>query len=119
MSDDESPITFTRERAEAVRSTDLLDRRKLAQLGVPTIVRLWAQWGIPLTIIPGDYWVQDVEEGEGSVAVVSCPCGNSPRIPAGGFAMCREDEAEWAQCPRAFVFTGRSVLAAGTPPQSA
>lgn len=117
---DESPITFTPERALAVRPTDLLDRRRLSQIGVPTFVHLWARWGIPLTTVPGDYWVQDVdEETKASIAVVSCPCGNDPRVPAGGFVMCREDESEWETCPRAFVFTGRSVIAAGTPPQRA
>jgi hypothetical protein len=114
----ESSVTFGTGRAIAVDPHDDIGRRMLSQLGVRGLLELWANLGIPLAVIPGEYWVQDVAADKTSVAVVSCPCGMTPTVPAGGIEMCRKED-EWATCARAYVFTGRNVLVANSPPRRA
>lgn len=113
----ETSVTFDIARAIAVDPHDDLGRRMLARTGVVGIMQFWANLGIPLAIIPGEYWVQDVADGT-TVAVVSCPCGMTPSVPAGGIEMCREED-EWETCARAYVFTGINVLVANSPQRAA
>lgn len=61
--------------------------------------------------IPGDFWVQDVNDEGDSVALISCPCGHTPEVTTGGLSECT--------CHRFFLSTGQRVLAANRPKQYA
>lgn len=115
--------------ADVLRSAapyDDLDRRILAQMSMSSVLRLWVSLGIPLTPIPGEYWAQDVDENGATVAVVACPCGHTPAVKVGRARPCRapepcdDEDAQWAECPRGYAFTGRTVLVANAQaPQGA
>lgn len=62
--------------------------------------------------VPGEFWSQDVDDDGRALAVVACPCGNTPKIIAGRLATCANEG-----CPRVFAFTGQAVLVSGTPPR--
>lgn len=58
--------------------------------------------------IPDAFWSSDVDDGD-EVAVVSCPCGEEPRVPLNSMRAC--------ECSRVFFHAGRDVRAANRPGQ--
>jgi hypothetical protein len=75
-------IKIRREYIEAsLRNEDLLGRKQLRRLGYPALGSILAMTGVER--IPDEYWALDVDEDGYSVAIVSCPCGITPRIAAG------------------------------------
>lgn len=54
--------------------------------------------------VPDEFFSLDRDDDE-QVAVIACPCGDTPRVPVGGVRGCDG-------CDRSFVFTGRDVLVA-------
>lgn len=106
---------------------DMAGRKKLVPAcRLPVMLEKYANWGIPVLEIPGDYWTMDVDDDGYTIAFVACPCGRSPAIPAGGSRSCRgnwcradeEDgvpEPDYEACPRSYIFTGDSVYVAGSP----
>lgn len=54
-------------------------------------------------VIPGEFWMREGEE-----AVITCPCGEEPRVALGSIRPCAGGKA----CKRAFFFTGKDVRSA-------
>lgn len=60
--------------------------------------------------VPAEYWSQDTRESfpvNLPVAVISCPCGETPEAVAGVAVTCG--------CERAFLYTGQIVKVAFSP----
>lgn len=60
--------------------------------------------------VPSEYWSLDVKEAfprSLPVAMVSCPCGETPAAVGGVAVTC--------ECGRAFLFTGKAVKVAFSP----
>lgn len=106
----------------AIEPVDDLDRRMLAQMSMMTVLRTWVALGMTLTAIPSEYWAQDVDDDGNTVAIVACPCGHTPSMKVGQARPCRapepcdDEEAQWAECPRGYAFSGRTVLVANAQP---
>lgn len=54
--------------------------------------------------VPGEFWAEDVANGEGRLAIISCQCGKEPKIPENRIIFC--------ECDRAFLFLGDRVRVA-------
>lgn len=86
--------------------TDRVERPEGHFMGSSTYAALIAQWGVGVRRVPSPFWMLD-----GTAAVVSCPCGESPVVEAlGPFAEC--------PCARFFFFDGSDVWAYNTPPST-
>lgn len=80
---------------------DLKRRTHLHPFQPIVLMRQAAALGIPLDKVPGAYWSLDVDDEGFSVAEVACPCGETPRVDAGGLHAC--------ECERGYFFTGEDV----------
>lgn len=60
--------------------------------------------------IPAEFWSEDIEE-ERRVALVSCPCGETPAAAVGVLEACA--------CHRYYLYTGKAVRVANRPKQYA
>jgi hypothetical protein len=119
--------TVRPEHIAGVTSHDGLGRKVPAPAcRLPVMLEKYAHWGIPVKEIPGGYWTLDVDDDGYTIAIVACPCGDSPQIPAGAGHCCQGDwcradeqrgvpEPNYEKCPRSYVFTGDSVWVAGSP----
>lgn len=56
------------------------------------------------TEVPDEFWSLDELDDGSSVAVISCPCGESPIVEHGRFHPCPGDD-----CPRIFLNLGNAV----------
>lgn len=104
----ETEVVWRPERHEAIKPyVDRLDRQHLHLFNPLKLLEPAALQGVPVDIIPGEYWTLDLDGDGFSVAVVACPCGQTPNVTAGSFAMCR--------CERAYLFTGADVSVLNSP----
>lgn len=58
--------------------------------------------------IPDEFWGRD-DDNDVQIAVVSCPCGETPQVELNKLTQCL--------CHRFFAYTGRSVMCANRPGQ--
>lgn len=124
-----SDETTWRERLESggVRTgTDPRWKRlgNVSEMGLmpPASFTAWLAERVPVRLVPGEYWSLDaVDTGETkidrvsgtnepvivSVALVACPCGHQPTVPAlDHLTKCQDDGC---QCQRFFFFDGANV----------
>lgn len=95
-------VARTSDRVGQERPLRRFGRGGILQKLAPTVLeRFFAQNGG--VVIPGEFWIQDDEE-----AVVTCPCGEEPRVPLGSIRPCAGGKA----CKRVFFFTGKDVRSA-------
>lgn len=60
--------------------------------------------------VPGDFWVEDVEdagEDQTRVGVISCMCGATPKVPENGIRAC-----DGEGCGRVFMLLGDHIRVA-------
>lgn len=99
----ETALTWRPELHEAIRPyKDRMERQHLHRFSPFACLQPLMAVGATLDKIPAEYWSLSVDEEDFSVAVVSCPCGESPEVNAGGLVMCA--------CERGFFFTSEEVF---------
>lgn len=76
--------------------------RDLHQFSLPGLLLCLPGVGDFFDHVPGEFWAED-----DGAAVVSCPCGQEPRVG--------KAELEWCGCERVFFFTGGAVLVGNSP----
>lgn len=101
-------VNWRQDRFESIRPHhDRVNRRHPHRFSPLVLVRQAIQLGIPFDVIPAEYWLLTTDREGYSVAVIACPCGDTPVVDAGGIEQC--------PCERAYFFTGDDVSVLNSP----
>lgn len=102
MDQTDDRINIRPKNFEAIRPyVDKLDRQHLHSLNPLKLLRYTAGVHMPVDMVPPDFWTLDTDDEGFTVAVVACPCGETPRVEALGLVTC--------ECERGFFFTGEEI----------
>lgn len=71
---------------------------------------LFSDWSGLRTAVPGDFVTLDADDDGKLIAVIACPCGESPAVPSLGLRTCN--------CNRVFAEVGHGEVRVWRPPMT-